>query len=105
MISLLHAANTTTTVNPTTQYCENTFTKMHWQHGERGPAFIQNYSKMCNRLSNYTNTKTLHNEAEEGQTEWTLKPYLTKFLLYVGVDVDVIHTVRHFLLACRSLPA
>lgn len=22
--------------------------------------------------------------------------YLCKFLLYVGVDVDVIHTVRHF---------
>lgn len=27
--------------------------------------------------------------------------YLAKFLLYVGVDVDVIHTVRHFPLARR----
>lgn len=30
-----------------------------------------------------------------------LMNYLTKFLLYVGIDVDVIHTVRHFLLLTR----
>lgn len=60
---------------------------------------------MCNQLFNYTNTKTLHNEAGDHEIDWTLKYYLTKFLLNVGVDVDVIHTVRHFLLACRSLPA
>lgn len=29
--------------------------------------------------------------------------YLAKFLLYVGVDIDVIHTVRHFPLTRRSL--
>lgn len=28
--------------------------------------------------------------------------YLTKFLLNVGVDIDVIHTVRHFPLATSS---
>lgn len=78
---------------------------MHWQHGDQGPTFIQNYLKMCNQLSNYTNTKTLHNEAGDRKIDLTLKYYLTKFLLYVGVNVDVIHTVRHFLLACRSLPA
>lgn len=70
---------------------------MHRQHGEQGPAFIQVQLKMSDDLSNNTDAKTLHNEVGDRNVDRTLKHYLTKFLLYVGVDVDVIHTVRHFL--------